>query len=160
MASEAASRNEEFTFTHPGLGSLTGVTRSASVIQFRSIPYARIPTRFRQSVAIDVLQNHERKCIAFGASCPQVPQTLEPFGGPLPTECDMIFDEQECLNLTVTAPRETLEAAQGASSLPVMVHVHGGGFSVGSHISSVRGMHKKPARITERELHLWCRTCG
>ncbi|KAH9224255.1 Alpha/Beta hydrolase protein [Leptodontidium sp. 2 PMI_412] len=138
MASEAASRNEEFTFTHPGLGSLTGVTRSASVIQFRSIPYARIPTRFRQSVAIDVLQNHERKCIAFGASCPQVPQTLEPFGGPLPTECDMIFDEQECLNLTVTAPREALEAAQGASSLPVMVHVHGGGFSVGSHISSVR----------------------
>ncbi|KAG4428509.1 hypothetical protein IFR05_016006 [Cadophora sp. M221] len=141
MASELPDfRNEEFSFTHVGLGSLTGITRSASVIQFRSIPYARIPMRFRQSVAIDVLESHERKCTAFGASCPQVPQTSEPFGGPLPAECEMVYDEQGCLNLTVTAPREALEA--GMSNLPVMVHVHGGGFSVGSHINSVRDTYR------------------
>ncbi|KAH7403893.1 Alpha/Beta hydrolase protein, partial [Cadophora sp. MPI-SDFR-AT-0126] len=146
MASKAEFRSEEFIFPHALLGSLTGITRTPSVVQFRSIPYARIPMRFRQSVAVDVLQSHERNCTAFGASCPQVRQTLEPFGGPLPNESDIVFDEQECLNLTVTAPREALEAAQGTSSLPVMVHVHGGGFSVGSHITSVRDTYRMVAQ--------------
>ena len=149
MANETEFRSKEFNFPHATLGSLTGITRTASVVQFRSIPYARIPMRFRQSVAVDVLQSHERKCTAFGASCPQLRQSMEPFGGSLPNENDIFFEEQQCLNLTVTAPREVLEAAQGKASLPVMVHVHGGAFKEGSHISGVRGMTSNLERESE-----------
>jgi carboxylesterase type B len=140
MASETEFRSKAFNFSHPTLGSLIGIARTPSVVQFRSIPYARLPVRFRQSVAIDELQSHERDCTKFGPSCPQIREGTEPFGGPLPLENEIFFEEERCLNLTVTALREVLGSGQGMAGLPVMVNVHGGGFKVGSHISTVRGM--------------------
>jgi carboxylesterase type B len=131
MASKAKYHTEAFSFVHVTLGPLIGVGRTPTVVQFRSIPYAHAPVRFRQSIAIDILQSHERDCTTFGPSCPQIRQTTEPFGGPLSDENDISFDEQRCLNLTVTAPRGILEGAQGQATLPVMVHVHGGAFKEG-----------------------------
>ncbi|PVH68239.1 alpha/beta-hydrolase [Cadophora sp. DSE1049] len=142
MATKQKLGVEAFSFSHATLGPLVGITRTPSVVQFRSIPYARLPMRFRQSVPVDTLQSHERDCMAFGPSCPQIRQRFEPFGGPLPDENEIFFDEEQCLNLTITAPRELLEDVQGRKSVPVMVHVHGGAFKEGSHISSVRDTYK------------------
>lgn len=140
MASKEAFHSEAFSFSHATLGPLVGLTRTPSVVQFRSIVYARLPMRFRQSVPVDVIQDHDRDCTAFGPTCPQIRQPADAVGGPLRDENNIFFDEQDCLNLTVTAPRGVLENSPENSKLPVMVHVHGGAFKEGSHITSVRGM--------------------
>jgi carboxylesterase type B len=139
MAIKEEFRSERFSFDHATLGPLVGITRTPSVVQFRSIAYARIPMRFRQSVAVDVLESHERDCTEFGPSCPQIRQPTDAVGGPLPDENNVFYDEQRCLNLTVTAPRVVLEGTIDKAGLPVMVHVHGGALKEGSHIPSVRG---------------------
>lgn len=43
---------EHYTYKH-SLGELTGILRAPDVVQFRGIPYARIPSRFRQSIIAD-----------------------------------------------------------------------------------------------------------
>ncbi len=45
----------QYTYNHPKLGLVTGAIRTPSVIQFRNVPYARIPARFRQSEVVDTL---------------------------------------------------------------------------------------------------------
>lgn len=40
----------EFNFNHERLGEIVGYTRGYDLVQFRGIPYATIPGRFRQSV--------------------------------------------------------------------------------------------------------------
>jgi carboxylesterase type B len=48
------------------------------------------------------------------------------------------MDEQSCLNLTISAPRDAL--GEERKALPVMVYVHGVGFTEGSgHISALHG---------------------
>jgi hypothetical protein len=48
------------------------------------------------------------------------------------------MDEMTCLNLTISAPRDAL--GEKGKALPVMVYVHGGGFTEGSgHISALHG---------------------
>lgn len=45
--------------------------------------------------------------------------------------------EQDCLALTISVPTEVLGTGR---ELPVMVYVHGGGFTVGSsHVSALHG---------------------
>lgn len=139
MATKEEFRSERFSFDHATLGPVVGITRTPSVVQFRSIAYARIPMRFRQSIAVDVLESHERDCTEFGPSCPQIPQPTDAVGGPLADENNVFYDEQRCLNLTVTAPLGVLDGAPDKAGLPVMVHVHGGAFKEGSYMSSVRG---------------------
>jgi carboxylesterase type B len=129
--------------THPTLGPLTGTLRSPSVVQFRSIPYARIPARFRQSVPISTLEPEERDCTEYGPACPQNLQSMDALGGMLEGEKAVWFDEGRCLGLTVTGPGAGLEGrgpGRGAPGVPVMVHVHGGAFVEGSHTLGVRGM--------------------
>ncbi|KAE9367251.1 alpha/beta-hydrolase [Stipitochalara longipes BDJ] len=126
----------KYSFTHPTLGHLEGVHRSETVVQFRTIPYAHIPARFKQAVPITSLSPEERDCTEYGPACPQVPQNSAALGGPLPGEVPVWYDEEKCLNLTVSVPREVLEGKRGR--VPVMVHVHGGGFVEGSHTQGAR----------------------
>ena len=156
MASKEEFSSEAFSFSHATLGSVTGITRTSSVVQFRSIPYGRVPARFRQSVAVDMLQSHERDCTEYGPSCPQIRQPTDAVGGPLLGENPIFYDEQRCLNLTVTAPREVLQRTPGQAILPVMVHIHGGAFKEGSYITSVRGtrinLNLRKVKLTTRDI--------
>jgi hypothetical protein len=40
---------QQYTFQHKKLGGIVGLTRGSDIVQFRGIPYAQIPARFRQS---------------------------------------------------------------------------------------------------------------
>ena len=44
-----ASANRTATFRHETLGEVTGLARGNDIVQFRGIPFATIPGRFRQS---------------------------------------------------------------------------------------------------------------
>lgn len=44
--------SSEFHFNHNQLGDLVGLPRGNDVVQFRGIPFASIPARFRQSVMV------------------------------------------------------------------------------------------------------------
>lgn len=54
MASEHQAP-QTFTFHHADLGPMTGIVTSDHVVQFRAVPYATIPARFKQSVPLDTL---------------------------------------------------------------------------------------------------------
>jgi carboxylesterase type B len=131
------------TFTHLKLGPLTGRLPSSTpkVIHFRSIPFARIPARFRQSILITSFSSDEpRDFTQFGTACPAPPQEDQTAaaGGLLPGEEERKFDEFSCLNLTISAPKEAL--GDKGMRAPVMVYVHGGAFKVGGgHVSALHG---------------------
>lgn len=44
------TKQQRFTFNHVKLGPLTGVVVPKNVVQFRAIPYATVPARFKQSI--------------------------------------------------------------------------------------------------------------
>ena len=142
------SATEVQTFNHPLLGPLTGLatTTTPGTIQFRSIPFAHIPYRFRQSTLLTRIPGiHSRNFTNYGTACPSPPQTdqIEASGGLLPGEEEIKFDELTCLNLAISAPRDALGDEQ--RSLSVIVYVHGGGFTVGSaHISALHGKSPLP----------------
>jgi carboxylesterase type B len=153
------------TIRHPDLGELTGRVRnhSPSVVQFRNVPYAHIPARFRQSKIVTpdpAAPAEQRDCTQDGYACPQVPQTLAAFGGKLPGEQDrQQYDEFACLNTIISVPRSVVTSSQvdpgdgvgtgGSDSnssntskkrlLPVLVYVHGGAFSMGAHLGPIHG---------------------
>jgi carboxylesterase type B len=80
-------------------------------------------------------------------------QSGDALGGKLEGEKMVWFDEEKCLNVTVSVPKELLERKDG-KGLPVLVHVHGGGFVEGSHTQGVRGMFSTffhPISIVETE---------
>ncbi|KXG52119.1 Carboxylesterase, type B [Penicillium griseofulvum] len=149
----AMATTSTLALDHPQLGSLTGrlVDKqhvdgqpvSEPVVHFRSIPYATIPARFSQSVLLDRIPDHfddrpHRDFTQYGAACPQVPQPTgrgSAGGGFAPGEEPIIYDEQACLNLTISAPAKNFSEENGP--LPVLVYVHGGGLVEGKgHVSA------------------------
>lgn len=50
IANETAIRPEKINFKHDQLGEIVGWTRGTDIVQFRGLPFASIPGRFRQSV--------------------------------------------------------------------------------------------------------------
>lgn len=131
-----------YTFHHPTLGEIYGVKRGHDVVQFRGIPFASIPARFRQSVLTTSLPHQPFDATKPGPICPQLTSQTWPsfWEGPLASggiALEMpLPDEFECLNLNITAPRECLE---GQKSVPVLFYIHGGGFTVGSTSLQVSG---------------------
>jgi len=146
-----------FTFTHKALGLITGrlfdslhtdgQKVTAPIAHFRSIPYATIPARFRQSVRLRRLPDDfdgrpKGVFTEYGAACPQIPQPTgkgSPAGGCAPGEGPTTYDEFSCLNLTISAPVSALapDGAELKGLLPVMVYVHGGGLAEGKgHVSA------------------------
>ena len=131
---------QDFTFLHASLGEVIGCVRNDNVVQFRSIPFGRIPARFRQAVPVAELLPAERDCTTFSYACPQIEQDYSVYGGPIPGEPFRRYDEFRCLNVTVTVPRYVLESsAKSSVRLPVMVYVHGGAFSEGAHYGRSQG---------------------
>lgn len=43
------------TFHHAELGPMTGLVSPENVVQFRGIPFASIPARFKQSIVLEAL---------------------------------------------------------------------------------------------------------
>ncbi|MCJ1296497.1 hypothetical protein MMC34_008063 [Xylographa carneopallida] len=167
---------ESITFEHPAFGDITGRLNKKveddsldvpAVAHFRSIPYATIPGRFKQSVLLaDGLPEHydERPKGDFreyGYACPQIPQPYDAVGGKLPGEGDRRYDELKCLNLTVSAPYFNLrnvpvgrcESSAEKKLLPVMVYVHGGAFSEGAgHVSAMHETVKMVELATKENM--------
>ncbi|KAF2633495.1 alpha/beta-hydrolase [Macroventuria anomochaeta] len=64
-----ASNNTEkqkFTFHHPELGPLTGLVQPDNVVQFRAVPYASIPARFKRSILLESLLQGENNHTEYG----------------------------------------------------------------------------------------------
>ncbi|KIW21644.1 hypothetical protein PV08_02224 [Exophiala spinifera] len=129
-------------FVHPALGTLVGISRGDDIVQFRGIPYAEVPARFRQSILRPRLPKEPFDARQPGPSCPQT--TTLPFPqywtGPLPPDGVKLdrpkTDEFNCLNLNLTIPRAGII---GTQKLPVLVYIHGGGFMVGSCSAQIAG---------------------
>jgi para-nitrobenzyl esterase len=98
----------------------TGTLRGAALgnlAVFKGIPYAAAPVgvwRWRAPRPA-VAWAGARDALAFGPNCPQPGDTNRPGGA----------SSEDCLFLNIWAP-------QGARSLPVMVWIHGGGYTRGS----------------------------
>ncbi|KAK6365525.1 hypothetical protein LTS17_011244 [Exophiala oligosperma] len=129
-------------FVHPELGSLVGIRRADDILQFRGIPYADIPARFRQSILRLQLPQNPFDARHPGPVCPQT--TTLPFpqywSGSLPPDGVKLDepkpDEFHCLNLNITVPRV---AITGDQKVPVLFYIHGGGFMVGSSSAQISG---------------------
>ncbi|CVK95961.1 related to carboxylesterase [Fusarium mangiferae] len=134
------------TISHESLNAtLTGL-RTSDVIQFRGIPYGRIPRRF---AAPEKLDRYPRflDCTNFGPRCPQVAVDVGhllriPPEHRFPDEPE---DEFKCTNLDVVLPDRGPDVAN--SNLPVLVWIHGGSQAVtfGSAASGVCDMNKTVA---------------
>lgn len=137
----------EYSFRHPQLGFLTGRLQTPQTAHFRSIPFARIPGRFRRSTIITEFDEKDnRNFTTYGTACPQIGHTDDKaIGGAIPgySPRDFAYDEFSCLNLTIAAPVRGLDANSGNGGIklvPVMVYVHGGAFKEGmGNISSLHG---------------------
>jgi hypothetical protein len=49
-----------FTFDHAELGPVTGIVTPEHVVQFRAVPFAMIPARFKRSIQLGSLQQTTR----------------------------------------------------------------------------------------------------
>ena len=137
---------ETYTLNHPWLGNIRGQRRGNDVVQFRGIPYADIPARFRQAVLRTSLprQNDEVfDALLPGRICPQSDSMPFPplweedlIDTELIPQPKPVADEFCCLNLNVTAPYDVLEQGE---TCPVMIFIHGGAFVTGSSAVQVGG---------------------
>ena len=103
-------------------GKIRGVTETAGspVRVFRGIPYARPPVGdLRWKPPLPALPwNGVKECSTFGPSCPQpLQKIIRGITGP---------QSEDCLTLNVWT------AANAGEKKPVMVWIHGGGFTIGS----------------------------
>ncbi|KAH6675976.1 Carboxylesterase [Halenospora varia] len=122
-------------------GEVKGIPRGTDIVQFRGIPYAHIPARFRQSTLADDFASGNYDATHLGPECPQLLLPYPAFWeGAAPADVPNLpsppQDEFKCLNLSVTAPRSALESQKG---VPILFFIHGGGFMGGSQIVKVAG---------------------
>lgn len=117
-------------FLHPTLGKLASLTKD-NLTYFYNMPYGKIPQRFARATLVQKVSEND------GATLP--PASIQPLdsgkmdcnGNQFPADLlDGYKEEQseDCLNLNVIVP----ETATPASSLPVLVFVHGGAFFIGA----------------------------
>lgn len=158
------SKYTPYKYQHPTLGSLTGrlstqsiISETAEVVQFRSVPFATIPARFRLAqgpldhIPEDYDSRPHRDFTKWGYACPQIEQPRDAGGGSLGEDDRRQYDEFACLNCTITAPRKALEGDM--QDLPVMVYVHGGAFVEGcGNISASHDTSRMVALSVEEDM--------
>ncbi|MFF3560621.1 carboxylesterase family protein [Streptomyces sp. NPDC002574] len=109
-------------------GSVRGVTEEGGVAAFRGIPYAASPVgdlRF-SAPRPHPGWNGVRDAARSGPEAPQGHSRLEAIMGPR----ELHGDEAGCLTLNVWVPEGALDA--GAPPRPVLMWIHGGGYTTGS----------------------------
>ena len=129
-----AAEGGTFRLSHPQLGSIKGIVPVQGVYQFRSLPYASIPHRFTDPVAVDSLGDEGTyDATKFGPVAPQ-PADAEQREFPSPKERPphepLAQDELKCTNLNVSVPAAAVK--EGHKGLPVMVWFHGGSYMLGA----------------------------
>ncbi|MFI5396931.1 MAG: carboxylesterase/lipase family protein [Candidatus Binatia bacterium] len=115
------------------------VTRSGEVLGFQGrygshawlgIPYAKPPVgvlRWRAPQPPDVWTG-KREALNFGSPCTQFASPIGGVKGPVGTP----VGSEDCLYLNVYAPQlAATDISNGATRLPVMVWIHGGGNTIG-----------------------------
>src|SRR4051794_27586245 len=109
-------------------GSVRGVTEGGGVTAFRGIPYAASPVGDLRFAAPRPHPgwNGVRDAARSGPEVPQGHSRMEAVMGPQ----ELHGDEAGCLTVNVWVPRGALET--GAPPLPVLLWIHGGGFTSGS----------------------------
>jgi hypothetical protein len=55
-----------FTFHHESLGPMTGIITPEHVVQFRAVPFAMIPARFKQSIQKGSIEQTSRSFTQHG----------------------------------------------------------------------------------------------
>ncbi|MDR7189221.1 para-nitrobenzyl esterase [Microbacterium sp. BE35] len=108
------------------VGGVVRGVRERGLLAWRGIPYAAPPVgrrRFASPAAV-VPWAGIRDASDFGSAAPQA------LRNPLVhTPADVIAADEDCLTVNVHAP---LWDDHGSNPLPVMVYIHGGGYSAGS----------------------------
>jgi para-nitrobenzyl esterase len=109
-----------------GLVQGVAASEASDVIVFRGIPYAAPPVgdlRWRPPQPAKAWEG-VRECAKFGAAAPQI---VSPLLNSFPGMSLGAKTDEDCLYLNVWIP-----AHKSAEKLPVMVWVHGGGYTFGS----------------------------
>lgn len=111
---------------------IDGIIRpETQVANFLGIPFGRIPARFRQAKLVDPQQEDGTiDASRFGPVCPQPPDVIHYTTAHLYPKMSYAERQAEfsCLNLNVYAPPMTVGSRE---KLPVLVWIHGGGFTYG-----------------------------
>ena len=142
------------------------ISPTTGVANFLNVPYARIPTRFREAVLVDPEQETGTiEATAFGPVCPQPLDIVHQLSAYLYPKVYGIdnADEFSCLNLNIYDPPDAVISGQ---SLPVIVWIHGGGLVYGANsdeygenvirAGSDHLNHSRVARVTQKVLtDLW-----
>jgi carboxylesterase type B len=109
---------------------MTGLITPDNVVQFRAVPYATIPARFKQSI-LNTDLGGETDFFKHGYACPQTFPDNAAAGGPCPGDLPIpVSDEFKCLILQINVPLAHLKSTS-SSKIPVLVYIHGGGFVLG-----------------------------
>ncbi|XP_071839928.1 cholinesterase-like isoform X1 [Apostichopus japonicus] len=96
------------------------INKSTKINVFKGIPYAEPPSRYRAPVAKQSWSG-VFNATAYGASCEQYDN--------LPAIDAMYTYSEDCLFLNIFAPNQT------TGKMPVMVFIHGGGYTSGSSMA-------------------------
>ena len=107
-------------------GTVTGFEGDYNNHAWYGIPFAKAPVgelRWKAPVAAEEFSNGHLTAIEHGAACTQMAGTL----GGVPGEKGTVGGSEDCLYLSIYAPKMTKEdASDKQKQLPVMVWVHGG----------------------------------
>ena len=120
--------SDSITANVGSFGKVNGFTKG-NVAEFRGIPFATIPARFRRAQRLTSLPSGTFEATKYG---PYPPQPAEDkvaeeflFGEYVKTffaeDSKRSMSEEDCLNLNIVTPRDAL----GKKKLPVMVWIYG-----------------------------------
>ena len=126
---QPGERSAARTVVHTSRGAVRGTPVEGGGVAFKGIPYAAPPfgaNRFRPPRPPAPWVG-ERDATAYGPTVPKPPYPA-PLDSLLP---EVDIPGEDCLNLNVWTPAEALTHG-GSGGRPVMVWLHGGGFTNGS----------------------------